>query len=175
MRDFHLSRKHSALGFLSLRSFILLCAREHKRHRLSAFCIPETHEANLHKCSAIMHVFKAPCMDLWVTLPSTGADIVQFQHTHHLKNCCVCPITTPFCSPVDKSVFVSICFGVCLSLDNDFTCAMSMHVLNNTCIHAHTCLFDISCPPHKSFTPICQLGDSEGHSLSNTKESSDCQ
>lgn len=87
-----------------------------------------------------MHVFKAPCMDLWVTLPSTGADIVQFKRTHHLKNCCVCPITTPFCSPVDKSVFVSICFGVCLSLDNDFTCAMSMHVLNNTCIHAHTCL-----------------------------------
>lgn len=42
-------------SFSSLLSFFLLCAGEHKRHRLSAICIPETHEANLHKSPAIMH------------------------------------------------------------------------------------------------------------------------
>lgn len=39
-------------------SRFLLCAGEHKRHRLSAICIPGTHEANLHKSQAMMYALK---------------------------------------------------------------------------------------------------------------------
>lgn len=69
-----MSQKHSLLLLLSLYSFLILCAGEHKRHRLSAICIPETHEANLHKSSAIMRALRVLRTDLWLMLPSTGVE-----------------------------------------------------------------------------------------------------
>lgn len=40
-------------------SRFLLCEGEHRRHRLSAICIPETHEANLHKFPTIVPALRA--------------------------------------------------------------------------------------------------------------------
>ena len=74
---FLVSQKHSLLQLL-----LLLCAREHKRHRLSAICIPETHEANLHKCSA--SCMPREELDLWLMLPSTGAHSVPFAYSNDL-------------------------------------------------------------------------------------------
>lgn len=54
--------------------------QESASDRLTAICIPETHKANLHKCSAIMNVLKVLRMAWCLMLPSTG---VEFAYSNY--------------------------------------------------------------------------------------------
>lgn len=135
--------------------------QENAGDRLSAICISETHKANLHKYSAIMHVLKMLCMDLCLMLPSTGVDSVPFAYSNYLRNRHI---------PLSKNTFLLSCMHLCAVFDFLYNPLYNVYSYLKQCTHTGSHM-----PSKEEFLPICQLGDSEGHFSLSTTESSGCQ